>query len=589
MPTITVLPPNYGTMESGTSPVSAPPFNEETPEQGLLAKSDLSLSTLYRNPDKRRPYIQAMACQTTRNTAELCATTARGLLSMLAGIQFSGLLNSKTFATLSGNFYLNAACPPYANSLYDQINVSSPGISLKESLDKHFGVSLDAATYAAAISWFVAHSTLPRIQRSLMAKEEASIQQLLGDTNPPLETAPSNSTASKINSLIEYAMPVTFDASRYALFIKALQQSGSYFYLPVSEGGYIQLGEAGFNANGLVTFDTLTFEMDPGNSPLSDAALYALMGSGIAMYAIQALCNFQNDLQSKSATASTPSIRSFSKEEWKKYIGALVCRGAQKGGEVLNEAIRSSVATLSGLQLSGLLDAKVITALLGAFSLQGSCPGQKSISTFLPAGAVTPIQTLGDIIDSRLIVSVDTLTYGIAATWLAAQTLIPRIQRRLKTKEETLISEILEADGGKNGAESIVPAKDSTATKISSFMEYFMPVMFNGAAYALLFHGLEKSKGIMSIYSDAPETWNLSDQNMVVDLAAGIYDIATGIMADETTIPEGALGLILTTGIMMFLYQAWNYFHENLQKRGNDSTSTSRNHPLNFPDSCENL
>jgi hypothetical protein len=238
--------------------------------------------------------------------------------SVLSGLQLSGLLNCKIGTSIDSAVAINAWCPNmqglsgHASGLV----IKAPPISLKATADQFLRFGLDTMTYASAIAWVIAHTIAPSIQRPLLIKEEKLIRQVIEaqnigiDSNDALQSNPAKprTLAGNISYLIEYLMPVLFKGCQVALGTRFIRHVGDSLDFQVGSNPYdILLGNASFGIKETANVVGGHFILMGGEDPISDAHLWMLMGLGIALYFTQAICNFQDELETKNAEGSPDS------------------------------------------------------------------------------------------------------------------------------------------------------------------------------------------------------------------------------------------------------------------------------------------
>ncbi|MBX7066964.1 MAG: hypothetical protein K1X28_07020 [Parachlamydiales bacterium] len=268
--------------------------------EALPTKNSIDLRSL--SKEQRRDYALAMVCRGAKKGVLTFRDMTRSSLSMLTGVQLSGILNSQTATTVNTWFYANAQDDENSVTLSTEFPVQSPPVSLKETFNKSLKLPIDTLTYGAAVGWFLMHSATPRIERFLSTKEDAFMRRVIG--NQAAEESPPvvlSTPASKASFLIEYLMPVLFDGIQNALFLRVLKNVGSMTFWPDQQPDYISKNSGDLNLLvGSEVVNTVV-QLLSGDDPISNTALYLLFAAGIVMYATQAWCNFHHDLQVKQA------------------------------------------------------------------------------------------------------------------------------------------------------------------------------------------------------------------------------------------------------------------------------------------------
>lgn len=302
---------SYGSGDNAAAPLAAVVVNPPEPQERaveavarpLLAAGNLRLSEM--NDTQKKNYARAMACRAAKKGVQKFTEWARTSLGTLSGVELSGFLNCQT-ETATKNWLSTYIHDDKGESIdfNDFITVAPHPVSLETSLDGYLTFPIRTLTYASAVAWFVGHSLTPPIERYLSAKEDTFMRRVIANQDELDEqlVAPPSTWASKLSYLIEYIMPVLFDGTQTALFLRLLRNVGSELnFWPGGPEINLDLSDGGLTFTALFAVWEVMLKMLPGEDPISTTALYLLCATGIALYLSQAWCNFEHDFKQKEA------------------------------------------------------------------------------------------------------------------------------------------------------------------------------------------------------------------------------------------------------------------------------------------------
>ncbi len=537
-----------------------------------------SLYNIIRNRETRIPYFHALALQTIRKSVQVAVTATGQLLGFLAGAQFSKLLSTRISSVLSTELYYMADCANYPSlTNWTDLNAISQGPSLEEITEHLLNIDIETVTYLIATAWCISNLALNRINRALSSRENTQIQQIIQSRNvlPPSDLS---TQAAAISRSIEIVMPVVFDASRYAILLNFLLQVAEFsqdlnHWNPTKQKEDFTMS---------VQFDEIGLQIAPENSPLSMNRLYSLVGTGVALYIVQALCNFRHDLsvrKMKTQSSSDISFCGLNCRQKGNYLAALFFRGINKVLEVLKDILKSVQSLSFGVLFSGVLNAKIVAIFFGGLFAAKICPGSDPVLIDFPLDAVLPTLSLDELINQIMVLPINLLLVAAASAWtVTGLTVFPLLQSCIKAGEESRMRQLI--PGGNQ--ENVSICKTSVAQTLNAFFESILPAALNGAFFALTLHNLQHS-GPFNTQAKQEQNWSDSEGDFSVDLFIGVYDFLLTILPGEGLISKEDIILIFVGGILLYLIQAWCNFHHDFRNKCRDIQESSNLTPLRSP------
>jgi len=249
------------------------------------------------------------------------------------------------------------------------------------------------------------------------------------------------------------------------------------------------------------------------------------------------------------------------------YVLAMLCQAGNKGIQMLHDLSRASVANLSGVELSGILNSSTQTIFKGMVTV--SSPYMFVPEPFrIPAAEVSLRQT----VDRLFVVPIATLTYISVAIWLITHMFAPCLQRALLAKRDVFMRRILEEQ---NNSESEVSPQSNIANpmtrtdRINHTLDYIIPVALTGSQIALGLRALEKVAGYFFISGGTSEDFSLGGYNMDISMNGARVDSSFG----AAPVSDAILWLFLVIGCSCYLAQAVNNFLHDLQTKKNELLS----------------
>lgn len=178
-------------------------------------------------------------------------------------------------------------------------------------------------------------------------------------------------------------------------------------------------------------------------------------------------------------------------------------------------------------------------------------------------GKADPV-SLKTTINGYLKYSIDTLTYASAVGWFIGHTFSPPIERYLSTKEDLYMRQVLMSQN----EEKPVAKLSTTASKVSYLIEYVMPVLFNGARNALFIRFIEKAANSMDFSTkNASLPLDLVSGDLIFNALFQLVKVTIEMLPGEDPVSDTVLYLLLVSGVVQYLLQAWCNFTHDLKTK----------------------
>jgi hypothetical protein len=561
---------SYGAMEMQNFSVENQRSKTETLASPLIVaagKQQISLQEIWNDPVKCKSYVKALACRAALNSLDSAYGGIKSLAALILGVWESGILNSPTVSSIKGSFDVAASCDgqPPVSSGTQPFSAPSGGASIKDAIQQALGVSVEVPTFGLAALFLLSHASHSRIRTYLSQLEKTHIQTILGSQNNESPSRPPETKFSWASWALDFLLPFLLDASQYALLIKTIENPDGYLSIPVGQTiPWIQQ-ENGFTVAGTATLASVRSEMVPGQLVVSSGALWGLWALGVASYLLQASFNFLHDSALKKREPSQVAQRTPSNCN---YPRALACRAAGKVSRALHEMARNSAMLMAWLQVSGVLNGEVGNALQGIFGMNASCPGHDPLSFNQSLTFPSLSQKLGDILNLRLNLPIDTMTLAAIGAWFISERLCPPFEQFCLRQEQRLLT-VSENASVQPAAQAEETSRITKAlTRFCDAMDYFEPFLLDATLLSLLTQAAQAEKDSFAIPSENPQTWDFgSVDQLFVQIKAGITDLVISMTSGDSPIPEELLYFSLAVGIAMYLAKAFRNFHQDLRAR----------------------
>jgi hypothetical protein len=248
------------------------------------------------------------------------------------------------------------------------------------------------------------------------------------------------------------------------------------------------------------------------------------------------------------------------------YLSAVKYSIASKGIKTIEELFSRATSMSVGANLSGIFNVRESTTSLPQVNVSATCLDdaiQKNYIWTLTANSTT----VGGIINRVLLVPIDDLTKGAIIGWVLAHTLVPPIQRILKSKEDLWMRKVL---GTQNNVEELAPLKtvilrSTGAEKMNFLLEYFTPIIFDAVRTALF---LRLIKNIAPTETLRGSDWIISHEtagNLLANIGARISEVIVSISSDEDPVSLNVLIALFVSGTAMFAIQSLCKIHTAFQ------------------------
>jgi hypothetical protein len=282
-----------------------------------------------------------------------------------------------------------------------------------------------------------------------------------------------------------------------------------------------------------------------------------------------------DSIRTASLSVSPPrlkiSLKKMSPNQWKNYYRAMCYRGANKGTEVFKNMMRSSFATLTGFQLSGIFNSQAQSTINSWLSIQTQYAGNFTYNATSPLTIGGSGISLRSTFDHLLIFSIDNMTYATAVGWFIAHTFSPSIQRYLVTKEETFLRKILEEQHPREAPRTEIVKTRTLAEKISYLIEYFMPVIFDASQTAIILHLMERVNSL-NIIGGPNGDFDVSNPPLNISIEFSVNNTFNELLYGDPPISISIIYILLACGTLLYAGQAWCNFHHDLQTKESEST-----------------
>jgi hypothetical protein len=235
--------------------------------------------------------------------------------------------------------------------------------------------------------------------------------------------------------------------------------------------------------------------------------------------------------------------------------------------------MRSSFATLTGFQLSGILNSQIHSTINNWLSIQAQYAGSLTYKATSPLDIEGPGLSLRNTCDNLLLFSIDNMTYATAVGWFLAHTFSPSIQRYLVTKEEAFLRKILEEQNPREVPQSEIVKTRTFAEKISYLIEYFMPAIFDASQTAIFLQLIEKVHSL-TIIGGTNDQFDVGTPPLNISIGFNVNNTFVEMLYGDEPVSTPILYILLACGTLLYMGQAWCNFHHDLQTKENESTSS---------------